>query len=168
MCFSATVPPKIKEVLQHVLKPDHVKISTIDESEPPTIDGVPQFSVVIPKAEDSFSAILSLVNAELSSGTDQAKIIVFGTTANLAALYADLYRQLLPLEIFELHSRLNQNQRTRTTDAFRAATKGIMLATDGMFTSQSDMAYLTNSSHWPRNGFPRCVSHHTSRSAGHI
>jgi ATP-dependent RNA helicase MSS116, mitochondrial len=36
MCFSATVPDKVKDVLKVVLKPDYSSISTIDKSEPPT------------------------------------------------------------------------------------------------------------------------------------
>ena len=131
MCFSATVPPKIKDVLSHVLKSDYISISTLDASEPPTINGVPQFSVVIQKAEDIFSALLTLLNAEINANQGDSKIIVFGTTANLVALYAELYGQLLPLKVFELHSRLNQSQRTKTSDAFKVASSGIMFATDG-------------------------------------
>jgi ATP-dependent RNA helicase MSS116 len=131
MCFSATVPPKIKDVLSYVLKSDYISISTLDESEPPTINGVPQFSVVIQKAEDIFPALLTLLNAEIHTNQGDSKIIVFGTTANLVALYAGLYGQLLPMKIFELHSRLNQNQRTKTSDAFKVASSGIMFATDG-------------------------------------
>ena len=131
MCFSATIPPKIKDVLSHVLTPYHISISTLDESEPPTINGVPQFSIKVSEAEDIFSALLSLLRIEIAASKENAKIIVFGTTANLVALYAELYRQLLSLKVFELHSRLNQGQRTRTTDAFKAAAGGIMFATDG-------------------------------------
>jgi len=87
MCFSATVPPKIKDVLSHVLKSDYTSISTLDESEPPTINGVPQFSVVIQKAEDIFPVLLTLLNAEIHANQGDSKIIVFGTTANLVALY---------------------------------------------------------------------------------
>jgi ATP-dependent RNA helicase MSS116, mitochondrial len=36
MCFSATVPDKIKDVLKVVLSPGYTTISTIDEKEPPT------------------------------------------------------------------------------------------------------------------------------------
>lgn len=36
MCFSATVPDKIKDVLKVVLKPGYATVSTIDTSEPPT------------------------------------------------------------------------------------------------------------------------------------
>jgi ATP-dependent RNA helicase MSS116, mitochondrial len=36
MCFSATVPDKIKDVLKVVLAPGYATVSTIDTSEPPT------------------------------------------------------------------------------------------------------------------------------------
>ncbi len=36
MCFSATVPTKIKDVISRVLRPGYTRISTIDKSEPPT------------------------------------------------------------------------------------------------------------------------------------
>lgn len=36
MCFSATVPDKIKDVLEVVLKPGYTVITTIDENEPLT------------------------------------------------------------------------------------------------------------------------------------
>lgn len=37
MCFSATVPEKIKDVLNVVLKPGYTSISTIDKNEAPTV-----------------------------------------------------------------------------------------------------------------------------------
>lgn len=36
MCFSATVPDKIKDVLKVVLMPNYATVSTIDKLEPPT------------------------------------------------------------------------------------------------------------------------------------
>lgn len=36
MCFSATVPDKIKDVLKVVLMPNYATVSTIDKFEPPT------------------------------------------------------------------------------------------------------------------------------------
>ena len=129
MCFSATVPDKIKDVLNVVLSPNHTKISTIEEGGPPTHERVPQYHVIIPSVKDTFVALLSLVQYELNE-TPTSKIIVFGTTANLVALYADLFRAQGNLEVFELHSRMSQPARTRTTDAFKQATAGLMLATD--------------------------------------
>ena len=132
MCFSATVPDKIRDVINVILEPGYSKISTIDRSEPPTHARVPQYHVIIPSIKDTFAALLSLVNYEYQRSPIDSKIIVFGTTANLAALYAAFFRAPtgLPLEVFELHSRLGQGQRTRTTEAFKKASSGLMLATD--------------------------------------
>ena len=134
MCFSATIPPKMQQVFSHVLRPDHVKISTIDASEPPTLEKVPQYSVVIPSAKDTFGAIYALLQEEIKATVGEPKIIVFGTTANLVALYAEVFQELFGLKIFELHSRLTQSARTKATDAFKVAKNGIMFASDGKFS----------------------------------
>ncbi len=135
MCFSATIPPQMKQVFSHVLKPNHVKISTIDASEPPTLDKVPQFSIVVPSVKDTFTSLYSLLQEEIQSTEGEPKIIVFGTTARIVGLFAKVFQQLLGLEVFELHSRLSQPVRTKTTDKFKTAKKGIMFASDGKLSS---------------------------------
>ena len=102
MCFSATVPPKVKEVLSHVLQKNHLFISTIDASEPPTLEKVPQFSIFIPQAQDIFNTLLALIQWEVNAYKGESKIIVFGVAANVVALYAELFRELMPLRVFEL------------------------------------------------------------------
>jgi ATP-dependent RNA helicase MSS116 len=130
MCFSATVPDKIKDVINVVLAPGYSRISTIDPSEPPTHARVPQYHVIIPSVRDTFGGLISLVQHEQAHSPSNSKIIVFGTTARLVALYAVLFRNIPSLSVYELHSRLSQPQRTRTTDEFKQAPSGIMLATD--------------------------------------
>ena len=121
------------QVLSHVLKSNHAVVSTIDASEPPTLAKVPQFSLVIPGVDQTFMALFSVLTAEISATVGKPKIIVFGTTANLVALYAKLYENQLGLPVFELHSRLSQSIRTRTTENFKKADRGIMFASDGRF-----------------------------------
>lgn len=128
MCFSATIPAKIKDVINCVLQPGYTSITTLDKNEPPTLERVPQYHVIIPSARDTFNALASLLNRE---STPDSKIVVFGVTANMVVLYARLFSQgLTPLKVYELHSRLNQHSRTRTTNEFKAATSGIMFASD--------------------------------------
>ncbi|KAJ6151179.1 P-loop containing nucleoside triphosphate hydrolase protein [Penicillium chermesinum] len=106
MCFSATVPPKVKDVVNVVLNPGYTNISTMEKNETPTHERVPQ-------------------------GKENTKIIVFGVTANLVALFAKAFAKgLTNLRVFEIHSRLNQNVRTRTTEEFKAAEAGILFASD--------------------------------------
>lgn len=128
MCFSATVPPKVKDVVTTVLKTGYSNISTIEKHESPTHERVPQYHVLIPSVADTFTTLSSLINYEAKAAS---KIIVFGVTANMVALFAKVFSQgLTPLKVFEIHSRLNQNIRTRTTAEFKEASRGIMFASD--------------------------------------
>lgn len=95
-----------------------------------TMVRVPQYHVIIPSVKETFPALSSIVEHEIKEGGPDPKIIVFGTTANLVALYAEFFRQHSSLPIYELQSRLSQPQRTRTTNEYKEATTGIMFATD--------------------------------------
>ncbi len=103
---------------------------SIDASEPPTLDKVPQYSVVVPEVEDTFPALFALIKEEINATRGDSKIIVFGTTANLVALYAQVFEAQTHLKVYELQSRLTQPARTKATDAFKAAKSGLMFATD--------------------------------------
>ncbi|CEJ59342.1 Putative ATP-dependent RNA helicase pitchoune [Penicillium brasilianum] len=128
MCFSATIPPKVKDVVNVVLNPGYASISTIQENETPTHERVPQYHVIIPSVAETFTALTSLLSIE---SKQCSKIIVFGVTANMVALMAKVFAQgLTPLKVFEIHSRLNQGARTRTTAQFKEASAGILFASD--------------------------------------
>ncbi|KAK4990986.1 hypothetical protein LTR28_001405, partial [Elasticomyces elasticus] len=131
MCFSATMPEKIRGVVSKVLKAGYSHITTVEANETPTIEKVPQYSIVVPSVKDTFTALLALIQAEQTHDPTGFKAIIFGTTANGVALLAALFTTLLPShKTYELHSRLSQNARTRTTDAFKAASSGLMFASD--------------------------------------
>lgn len=131
MCFSATIPEAVHDVGKILLFPGYTNLSTIDPNEAPTVDRVPQFSVTVPSVTQSFAALLALIDTEYSLDPQDFKAIVFGTTANGVGLLYDLYKQALPqFKVFELHSRMNQPARTRTTEAFKAAKTGILFASD--------------------------------------
>ncbi|OGE55041.1 hypothetical protein PENARI_c005G00610 [Penicillium arizonense] len=128
MCFSATVPPKVKDVVSVVLKPGYTSLSTIEKNEAPTHERVPQYHVLMPSVSQTFTTLASLLSLEIKTSS---KIIVFGVTANMVALFAAVFSQgLTPLKVFEIHSRLNQRARTRTTDEFKEAEAGILFASD--------------------------------------
>lgn len=128
MCFSATMTQKVKDVINVVLKPGYTSLSTIEKNEPPTLQRVPQYHIIMPSVADTFTTLLSLLSHETRP---DSKIIVFGVTANMVALSAALFSQgLTPLKVYELHSRLSQNIRTRTTNEFKDAANGIMFASD--------------------------------------
>ncbi|KAK4495714.1 hypothetical protein PRZ48_012982 [Zasmidium cellare] len=134
MCFSATMPQKISGVLPKVLKQGHAHLSTVDPNETPTIDRVPQHSVIVPSAAEIYSTLWALLQTEYEAQPNNFKAIVFGATANGVALMHSLFTALLAgnsnMQVFQLQSRLSQNIRTRTTNEFKAAPAGIMFASD--------------------------------------
>lgn len=74
-----------------------------------------------------FTALLSVI---LEESKDSSKMIVFGVTANMVALYAKVFEGLIPFPLYQLQSRLSQNIRTKTTEEFKAAKNGVMFASD--------------------------------------
>ncbi|RAH64619.1 DEAD/DEAH box helicase [Aspergillus aculeatinus CBS 121060] len=131
MCFSATVPPKVKDVINVVLRDGYHHISTLDPNESATHERVPQYSVVVPGVEQLYTALHALLKEEMK-GKKSKKVIVFGATSNLVALMSMAFEKLLmgQAEVFEMHSRLSQSVRSRTTNQFREATSGVMFASD--------------------------------------
>lgn len=131
MCFSATLPEAVLDVAKCVLFPGYTHLSTLDPNEVPTHERVPQFYFSVPTIKQTFAALLALIQEEYSQDAKDFKVIVFGTTANGVALLYDLFRQALPqFKSFELHSRMSQNSRTRTTKEFKEAEMGILFASD--------------------------------------
>ncbi|CAK9074364.1 unnamed protein product [Durusdinium trenchii] len=51
-------------------------------------------------------------------------------TGRIAAYYAEAFRQCGDLEVFEIHSRMKQQERTTQSDGFRAAASGLLFTSD--------------------------------------
>lgn len=131
MCFSATLPDRVNDVVKCVLFPGYTSLSTIDPNEAPTVARVPQFFVTLPSVKQTFAALLAVLEKEYASKPDDFKVVVFGTTANGVGMLYDLCKLALPqFKTFELHSRMSQNARTRTTGEFKDAPRGILIASD--------------------------------------
>lgn len=134
MCFSATIPEKIKSVLPKILSKQHTHLSTVDPNETPTIDRVLQHSVIVPSNYEVYPALWALLQQEYAATKGDFKVIVFGCTANGVALMHALFTNLLhsnnAIKVFQLQSRLTQANRTRTTNEFKEAKAGVMFASD--------------------------------------
>jgi ATP-dependent RNA helicase MSS116 len=131
MCFSATMNPEVMDVAKCVLFPGYTTLSTVDPNEVPTHERVPQFFITVPTVNQTFAALLALIEQEYNQNPTDFKMIVFGTTANGVGLLYDLYKNALPqFRLFELHSRMSQPARTKTTQQFKDATTGILVASD--------------------------------------
>ncbi|KAM0791043.1 hypothetical protein ACM66B_004339 [Microbotryomycetes sp. NB124-2] len=137
--FSATVSREIRQVARKSLKREHVFIDTVPADEVDTHLHIPQFVTVLDSAKDQILHVLRLLAqdqllharkaAEQGPGGATGKAIVFLPTTKMTEVFALLVSAMkahLPwarnTNIIEIHSRKNQQQRTRASDNFRKST----------------------------------------------
>jgi ATP-dependent RNA helicase MSS116 len=120
-------------------------ISTIPKGEINTHERVPQHLIVVPTFSDVAAAMVGSIRSEMELVTPTLfKCIIFAPTAALVDFYGHILEQMpgLPM-VSVLHSRVSQSKRTNTTNAFREATSGILVATD-VIARGMDFPRVTN------------------------
>ena len=132
MLFSATIAPHVQQVASLVLSPGYKFISTIPKGEINTHERVAQHLVQVPTFALVAPAMVGAVREEAALvGPAGFKAIVFSPTAALTDFYGHVLSHVEGLPpVSVLHSRLTQSRRTRTTEDYRAAVSGILVATD--------------------------------------
>ncbi|KAK3942460.1 hypothetical protein QBC46DRAFT_339409 [Diplogelasinospora grovesii] len=133
MCFSATMPPSINKVLHMVLKPNHLRLSTIDENEVPTVEAVPQSLITVNSIQDVLPTLHTLLSCEQMDNPD-LKAVVFSSTARHAGLLYQIFGEggASPggLPVFQMNSRMAQGARNKTVQLFKEAERGLLFASD--------------------------------------
>lgn len=132
MLFSATINDRVKKFASLVLNNSYKFVSTIPVGEAQTHEHVPQKLVQVPNFSDLAPAIVGALRHEIDSvGKDSFKTIIFGPTAAVVDFYAYVLSQFKDMPpVVALHSRISQGKRTSTTEQFRKAKNGILVATD--------------------------------------
>jgi ATP-dependent RNA helicase MSS116, mitochondrial len=132
MLFSATIAEHVQRVAGLVLSPGYKFISTIAPGELNTHEHVTQYLITVPTFADLAPALVGAIRRELvHAGADKFKTIIFAPTAGLVDLYDHILSNIAGLAtVSALHSRMTQSRRTKTTDAYRTANTGILIATD--------------------------------------
>ncbi|QIW97641.1 hypothetical protein AMS68_003159 [Peltaster fructicola] len=159
LMFSATVPHEVVDLVRRVLKPGFEFVQCVNQDEEPTHARVAQKLVVTKGLENSMPALTELCMREIKAseepGSRPFKAIVYFPSTAEVALANELFGSLekpgsegdalsqisnafrrsanSPLgqtEVFEIHAKLTQMQRTRAADSFRRARSGILLSSD--------------------------------------
>ncbi|KAI0134256.1 P-loop containing nucleoside triphosphate hydrolase protein [Xylariales sp. AK1849] len=145
MLFSATIADHVQKVAHLALSKDYKFISTIPKGEVNTHERVPQHLVTVPTFSDMAAGLIGALRQELEHvGKDTFKAIVFAPTAALVDFYAEILQRTPGFpSIIALHSRMSQTKRTRTTEDFKNAQTGILLATD-VIARGMDFPAVTN------------------------
>eukprot|EP00434_Breviolum_minutum_P004917 symbB.v1.2.004337.t1/scaffold188.1/size279614/26 len=124
--YSATITEEVMKLINQVSK-DHALVDVLDD-ESTVPEGIVQTYKVVP-TEDMNTALWHSVRFAQNEFSPP-KIVVIFITGRIAAYYAEAFRQSCDLEIFEIHSRMKQQERTSQSDAFRAAEKGMLFTSD--------------------------------------
>ncbi|RKF74986.1 ATP-dependent RNA helicase MSS116, mitochondrial [Golovinomyces cichoracearum] len=132
MLFSATIAPHVEKVANLVLGNDYKFISTIPVGEKLTHERVSQNLVTVSSFSDVAPALISIIKSEIKSRpSGNFKSIVFAPTAALADFYSHIIKNIPDMPQCEaIHSRASQGRRNKTTNNFREAKSGILVATD--------------------------------------
>jgi len=145
--FSATVSREIAKVAAKALRPNHQVIDTVPKNESNVHENVPQFYTALHTEGDQIAHILRLI-AHDQLTRPNSKIILFLPTTKLTMLYSTLVRELgssLPrrTNIHEIHSRLDQDKRSRASDRFRRDTNSSILVTSDVSARGVDYPNVT-------------------------
>lgn len=128
LCFSATVPDKLKRVLSMALQEEHIVVDCVGTTEVDTHASIEQHYMVH-KLEHSMLMLFSSVRAEIQKRPDDYKILVFLPTARQTQFSAAALKHM-GLDVMEIHSRIKQNERVSVSDSFRDGSKMVLLSSD--------------------------------------
>lgn len=141
LLFSATIPDNVVNLARWYVDRKNFKfVQTIKEDEVATHEKVPQFIVPVKRYENMLPAVIDLVTKQVEACQkdplkDPFKAIIFFPFTTLTHMSARIMSQIsrdLPQipEVYYIHSKLDQNQRTRAADNFRRAKSAILVSSD--------------------------------------
>ncbi|KAH9908788.1 ATP-dependent RNA helicase mss116 [Xylariomycetidae sp. FL2044] len=142
LLYSATIPRDVVHLAKSMVKTDNFEfVQTIRADDAPTHEKVPQHVVAVNGYANWFPAVLEVAdkavqkNREDSSTPPFKAIVFFSNTAtvqfaNRVFRETSLGQRGSGVFIFEIHSKLTQEQRTRNAENFRRCKSGILISSD--------------------------------------
>lgn len=152
LMFSATMPKSVVNLVRQTLKPDFKFIRAVDPDEAPTHTRIPQKIVYMKGLENLMPSIVEIatnaINAWKADPDNHApfKAIIFMPALNDVHLCKTVLENLrdpnaggrgmfgahplAPCRIFEMSSKLTQQQRTMNSESFRRAESAILVSSD--------------------------------------
>lgn len=143
MMFSATIPTEVVSLVRRMLKPGFQYVKCVRDDETPTHEKVSQKVVNVHGFENILPALLELCHREIeaarSGNAPPFKALVFFNSTAEVGLASGAFRNLRandsrhplePARVLEIHGKLTQAQRTRTSDMFRRASSAILFSSD--------------------------------------
>lgn len=142
MLFSATISRDIRENLgKFALSPDYDLIDTVGKDDVNTNINVKQSALVAP-FQDQVSVIRDCLSTH--EAALKGKVIVFLPTTKATMVYSNIFKHLMPdRQVYEIHSKKNQDQRSRIADRFRKSRESSILFTSDVSARGVDYPGVT-------------------------
>lgn len=137
--FSATVSPAIQKIAQKALKPSSLFLDVVPKGANQTVARINQNVTVLENDAELIPHVLRLLAHDQLVNPGKSKTIVFLPTTKLTQLFYTIVRHLRPVlpgkgatNVYEIHSKLDQPRRFKTSDQFRKDTSGasILITSD--------------------------------------
>lgn len=129
--FSATVSKAIQRTARASLQPTALFLDCVPAGEAQTVAKIDQYAQVLSKPANLLPQVVRTLAHDQIANPDKSKAIVFLTTTKMTQLFATLLRKLskhtpagTKTKVYEIHSKLDQRQRVKVSDAFRKDTSG--------------------------------------------
>ncbi|KAI8829086.1 P-loop containing nucleoside triphosphate hydrolase protein, partial [Chytriomyces cf. hyalinus JEL632] len=126
--FSATISDDIKLLATETMRPSQtISIDTVALNQSPTHLTTKQTHIQCPYSLQP-QLLLHLLKHHIAT-TPQSKIIVFFPTTHLTAHLAQEFNNVSNLNVLQIHSQIDQRERMRVSDRFRASRGSSILFT---------------------------------------
>jgi ATP-dependent RNA helicase MSS116 len=131
LLFSATVPTRLKRILDEILPADYVEVDCVgnNDSSKQTNKRVTQSYTLLPAMDSYVSYLVSITKQAMEEEKDY-KIVVFFPAARLVRFFTRFFNVGLGIPVLEMHSRMSQSARTRINSSFRNAKRGVLFTSD--------------------------------------
>lgn len=140
LLFSATIPKEVHSMARIALRNDHVFIDAVGKNSQDTHSKVKQQYIMVP-LEKQIRVLYAALQQHME-GDPQYKVLVFCSTARTTGFMCKLFLNL-GFNAREIHSRKDQNYRTRVSDEFRHSKGGIILFTSDVSARGVDYPNVT-------------------------
>ncbi|KAL9190359.1 hypothetical protein ACHAXT_007570 [Thalassiosira profunda] len=136
LLFSATVPKELKEIMYQTMKRDYIEVDCIqdggkDAESTQTHIHVEQSHGIVSSTSQLVPSTIRVVKEALKDEGPH-KVVVFFPTARMVSFFADLFTEVVQMNIpvLELHSKKSQGYRNRVSSEFRGASEGVLFTSD--------------------------------------
>eukprot|EP00439_Symbiodinium_sp_Y106_P012793 s1362_g1.t2 len=128
--YSATISEDVQQLIAKVA-PQYTFEDMLAREDVSVPESIVQTYQVVPTEDMTTAFWRYVVSAKKHFQGMPPKIVAILLTGRVAAYYAEAFRLSgVGLEVYEIHSRLKQQQRTDQSDGFRAAESGILFTSD--------------------------------------